>query len=175
MTFLNPLPDDWKEVSSAKGEYPSWGYEHEYLDIDLRLIAYTTTQDLGIESEYEYVYDIFLQWSDCDGFGIEDNFEPETIIGREAGSDWCIAIMSNINRKFIPGDRIYVNRAMQATLGEEVDDPQIRNSTVNACPICEVSFMQYRGFEPLEKAKNHIAHSNDDEHNGVEVSVEEGL
>lgn len=159
------LPENWQLERSSDDGLCTGIYLHEYLQLEMNIVA--------IEEMNQHYFDIHLSWDTGFG-GVEGMFElDDEITSNEDAKNWALALMQQIDRQFEPQHKNYVTRAMQATRGETLEPPRVESVNDDTdCPVCNAPFFQFRGFDTLQQAKNHIEYMDDEIHENMNVSLE---
>ena len=170
--LIEELPGDWERYRSSENPAPTWTYRHLYLDVEVSVLA-MDADEMDPELDAEYVYSISLRWAADMVGGVEDFFDgPGEITTEEDARDWTLALLTQIERQFEPGDTDYVSRAMSATMGEETSEGKPnRTPDGETCPVCDALFFQFRGMDTYEQAKNHFEYMDDEDHEGWDISI----
>ncbi|QRV16319.1 hypothetical protein JMJ58_05350 [Haloterrigena salifodinae] len=174
MSLIEDLPQGWKEYRVSESPSPTWTYRHQYLDVEVSVLG-MDADEMNPEADTDLFYSISLQWA-ADGFGgVEDFFDPVDQITSEANArDWTLALMTQIDNQFVPGDTNYVGRAMRAAEGQQTTSGSSSNfADEPTCPACDAPFFQFRGMDTYEQAQNHFEYMDDEEHEGWDVSIEQ--
>lgn len=125
-----------------------------------------------VEDESDQEFEITLRWDSGSG-RVDGEFElDEPLTADEDAKNWALALMTQIDLKFTPGQTNYVTRAMQATRGESVDLPDVASSTNNECPVCDAPLFQFRGMDSHEQTSNHVEYVDDEAHADSDISLE---
>jgi hypothetical protein len=172
--LIENLPGDWERDRVSEEPNPTYTYRHQYLDVEVSVLA-MDAEDIDPELDAEYSYSISLRWA-ADVVGVvEDFFDgPGEITTRGDARDWTLALLTQIEQQFEPGDTDYVSRAMSSTMGQQTAGGSSgRVSDAETCPACDAPFFQFRGMDTYEQAQNHFAYMDDEEHEGWDVSLEE--
>ncbi len=170
--LIDELPSDWERYRISETPAPTWTYKHLHLDVEVNVLA-MDADEMNPELDTEYVYDISLQWA-ADVVGAVEGFfdGPGDITTEGDARDWTLALLSQIERQFEPGDTDYVSRAMSATMGEEpIGRKPNRTPNGETCPVCDAPFFQFRGMDTYEQAKNHFEYMDDEDHEDWEISI----
>lgn len=171
--LIDELPEDWEQYRVSEDPNPTWTYRHQYLDVEVSVLK-IDANELDPELDAEFTYSINLRWA-ADLVGVlEDFFDGQgEITGREEARDWTLALLTQIEQQFEPGDTDYVSRAMSATLGEKLSSRSPnRVPDAETCPACDAPFFQFRGMDTYEQAQNHFEYMDDEEHEGWDISLE---
>jgi len=171
--LIEELPSEWERYRVSEDPSPTYTYRHQYLDVEVSVLT-MDAEDIDPERDAEYSYSISLRWA-ADIVGVvEDFFDgPENITDRDEARDWTLALLTQIEQQFEPGDTDYVSRAMSVTMGEQVTTgSSSRVPDADTCPACDAPFFQFRGMDTHEQAQNHFAYMDDEEHDGWDLSLE---
>jgi hypothetical protein len=140
------------------------------LDVDLTVSKLSS--EMSTTEEQEYMF--FLTWAGGMNSGVEDEFQPlSPVTSREEAANWTFALLEQITTEFANDHTRYVPRAMKAVQGESTStrSSHTRNSDGEAkCPICDTPLYKFRGFSSYEQAQTHLEYTDDEEHEGFEVS-----
>lgn len=171
--LIENLPTDWERYRVSEDPNPTWTYKHRYLDVEVSVLA-MDANEIDPELDTEYTYSITLRWAADIVGAVEDFFDgPGDITEREEARDWTLALLTQIDQQFEPGDTDYVSRAMSATVGKDVSgNSSGRTPDAETCPACGAPFFQFRGMDTYEQAQNHFEYMDDKEHEEWDISLE---
>lgn len=171
------LPENWERGRFYESESPQ--FQHEHLDAEVRIshdeVDYDSDGEQLPEGETREAFYIWITNGVPFAASEMDFDPPEPITSLDEALEWADELMRTMDEAFALDNHHYVGVAMNEVLGtSEYNDSGTMDAPEDySCPICGVPLDLFRGAGTYEQIQHHLEYTDDEQHEGVSVSLEE--
>jgi hypothetical protein len=160
------LPEDWTRSEPDEDRVESVA-RHRHLDVAVSVSG--DTADAAPDDGRT----ITVEWAvpRVRGTTAMTTLDPPEPVTTEAAAERVAELADCITAAFEPGDTEYVERAVRGVTEGTIPDRTFGTAPMAAvCRVCEAPLFHYRGDSRYREVENHLAFTNDEDHDDRTVS-----